>query len=262
MADLSPPALGGNSQPENTELSGSGGGDASSSHQVTEATQTVPQPYILRPGLAPVPPRLVAKIQKLAFVDMAELLRDNLEMQRREDSQGQQTLSTPACIRRREIPDLLSWVSCFGVYMAVLCSKHPGMIKQLLAYQTTIIREARRCGGNGWLQYDSFFRQQVAGNPDADWSSLNTSLYAVTFLAQGGKGGQSCASCMEADHTQQDCAMSGRRPRSPTPKRRAYQPPDPYTPDRGKRRSVGTCCFAWNQGECRMRACFVLVTIQ
>ena len=151
----------------------------------------------------------MAKIQKLAFVDMAELLRDNLEMQRREDSQGQQALSVPAHTRRREIPDLLSWVSCFGVYMAVLCKKYPEMIKQLLAYQTMIIREARRCGGNGWLQYDSCFQQQVAGNPDADWSSLNTSLYAVTFLAQGGRGGQSCASCMESDHTQQDCAMSG-----------------------------------------------------
>ena len=40
--------------------------------------------------LTPVPPRLAAKIQQLEFVDMAELLRDNLEVQRRATSQGQQ----------------------------------------------------------------------------------------------------------------------------------------------------------------------------
>ena len=188
---------------------------------------------------------------------MAELLRDNLEVQRREAShERQQSSPSPARRRRREIPDLLSWVSCFGVYAAVLSCKHPNMTKRLLAYQTTIIREARRCGGNGWRQYDSFFRQQVAGNPDAYWSALNTSLYAVTFLAQGGKGGQSCTSCMESDHTQHECAMLSQHPKSPAQAKWAtYQPLEPYTKDWGKRRSSGTCCFAWNQGECRFPHC-------
>ena len=170
---------------------------------------TQPQAFILSAGLAPVPSKLVAKIQKLEFVDMAELLRDNLELQRQMRSQEQ--LSQPSSQprnRQREIPDILSWVSCFGVYMAVLTSKYPEMTRQLLAYQTLIVREARRCGGNGWLAYDTYFRQQVAGDPSADWSSLNTSLYAVTFLAQGGRGGQSCTTCMESDHSQHECAIS------------------------------------------------------
>ena len=117
---------------------------------------------------------------------MAELLRDNLEVQRQVASQDQSASTTGQSTRnrRREIPDLLSWVSCFGVYMAVLTGKHPQMIKPLLAYQRMIVREARRCGGNGWLAYDTYFRHQVAGDPEADWSCLNTSLYAVTFLAQ------------------------------------------------------------------------------
>ena len=106
-----------------------------------------------------------------------------------------------------EIPDLLSWVSCFGVYVAVLTSKHPNMTKQLLDYQTMIIREAWWCRGNGWLQYDSFFQQKVAGTVDADWTELNTSLYAVTFLAKSSKGGQHYTSFMEFDHMQQECVM-------------------------------------------------------
>ena len=47
------------------------------------------QPFLLSKGLAPVPPKLVTKIQNLEFVDMAELLRDNLEVQRQVASQDQ-----------------------------------------------------------------------------------------------------------------------------------------------------------------------------
>ena len=189
------------------------GGETTQHLQEDKNTQqTAAQPFLLSDGLAPVPPKLVAKIQKLDFVDMAELLRDNLEVQRREASQEQQQSTPPAHRHQREIPDLLSWVSCFGVYAAILVGKHPNMTKCLLVYQTM---EARRCGGSGWWQYDSCFRQQVAGNPEADWATLNTSLYAVTFLAQGSKGGQSCMSCMESDDSQNECAMLTQRPRSP-----------------------------------------------
>ena len=71
----------------------------------------------------------------------------------------------------------------------MLTSKHPEMIKPLLAYQTMIVHEARQCGRNGWLAYDTYFWQQIAGDPKSDWSCLNTSLCEVTFLAQDGKGG-------------------------------------------------------------------------
>ena len=39
------------------------------------------QPFVLSDGLAPVPAKLVARILRGKFVDMAELLRDNLEVQ-------------------------------------------------------------------------------------------------------------------------------------------------------------------------------------
>ena len=231
----------------------------SSQPESSKGPPTQQQPFILSTGLAPVPAKLVAKIQKLEFVDMAELLRDNLEVQRQMASQEQPSPSASQLRsnRRREIPDLLSWVACFGVYMAVLTSKHPEMVKQLLAYQTLNVREARRCGGNGWLAYDTYFRQQVAGDPKADWSCLNTSLYAVTFLAQGGKGGQSCTTCMESDHTQYECAVSRHRSWSPAPAKRTTFTPraEPYVTDRGKRRSSSMCCFAWNQGDCRYPQC-------
>ena len=159
-------------------------------------------PFLLGEGLAPVHARLVAKILKGDYVDMAKLLRDNLEAHWRGWLQDSSVAdSCPTSKRQRcEIPNLLSWVQCFGSYMGVVNSRHPEKIKQLLVYQTLIVREAplskiqllnlellpqmvpspsplspstARCGGCGWLAYDSMFRQQAAGNPSVDWSRLN-----------------------------------------------------------------------------------------
>ena len=73
-------------------------GTSSSQPEKAKSSTTLQQPFLLSNGLAPVPPKLVAKIQKLEFVDMAELLRDNLEMQRQAASQDQ--LFTPAHYHR------------------------------------------------------------------------------------------------------------------------------------------------------------------
>ena len=187
------------------------GGHPSTSSGATGAAgpQSSGKPFILSEGLPPVPCKLVARILKGEFIDMAELLRDNLEAQRRASAVAQVGAAAASNAKsRREVPDLMSWVQCFGTYIAVVTSQFPHRIKELLAYQTLIVREARRCGGRGWLAYDSHFRQQVVGNEAADWSRLNQSLYAVTFITQGDRDRtRSCVVCLESDHTEEQCAL-------------------------------------------------------
>ncbi len=90
-------------------------------------------------------------ILRVEFVDMAELiLKDNMEAERRRmqvDGEGMQHFQgRPA---RREIPDIISWVQCFGLYAAVVTSHYPEKIRELLTYQTMIVSEARRLGDAG-----------------------------------------------------------------------------------------------------------------
>ena len=231
------------------------------------------QAFILGEGLPPVPAKLVGKICRGEFVDMAELLRDNIEAERRRGSAGEASRS--ASQRRREIPDILSWVQCFGTYACVVASQHPEKLTQLLAYQTTVIREARRCGGTGWQGYDSMFRQHAANmGADTDWSKLNNSLYAVTFLAQQNGRGRTCEYCLESDHVAAECALAPSRPTEPQPP--ARQPPgqglqfggaesrrpgesrDPATSMGGRSRGpsrapVDRVCYSWNEGFCRFQ---------
>lgn len=219
-------------------------------------------PFVLSEGLPPVPAKLVAKIQKGDYVDMAELLRDNMEWERRlssSDSSG----SKIGRASRREVPDLLSWITCFGIYASVVCDKSPEKAKQLLAYQTLIVREARRCGGKGWQSYDSMFRQQVANKPEADWSVLNSSLYTTSFLANQNGRGRTCKWCLETDHASTSCALA------PPSNEKQQSRPNSYGRDRdldstpfSDRRSarwgrneVRGACFAWNEGRCSLPYC-------
>jgi len=172
-----------------------------------------------------VPAKLVARILRGDFIDMAELLRDNLETQRRGALQeaGSSSSSSPAHARR-EVPNLLTWVQCFSIYTAVIASQHPERVQKLLAYQTLIIREARRCGGCGWLSYDSYFRQQVAGEWRGDeWGRLNPYLFSSTFLVLGGSTRPNCSLCLESDHRDEDCALAKAKATVVPPPRQSLQ---------------------------------------
>ena len=90
---------------------------------------------MLNSVLPVVPARLVRRIAKGDFVDMAELLRDNLEAERR---RAQSEIDTGRGVapagNRREVQDFTSWVQCFALYASVVQSKFPEKGKDLWAY--------------------------------------------------------------------------------------------------------------------------------
>ena len=228
------------------------------------------QPFLFSDGFPPVPAKLVGKILRLEFVDMAELLRDNIEAERRQ-GRLRETTGVPAKQQhRREIPDILSWIQCFGTYVSVVASKFPERVSRMLAYQTTLVREARRCGGGGWAAYDTAFRQQAATDKECDWSKLNSSLYPVTFMAQATGRGMCCFHCLEADHVGDECALSPKPrqerpqvnpglglPARPAGEGTRSEPPRVSGRPRmrvarpGTQRAQEKICYSYNDGGCR-----------
>ena len=100
------------------------------------------RPFILAEALPVVPARIVKRILKGVFVDMAEFLRDNLELERRQAViEGPPSAALPYRPSRREMPDLLSWIQCFSLFAGVVCSKYPDKAAQLWAYQATMWRQ-------------------------------------------------------------------------------------------------------------------------
>ena len=225
-------------------------------------TKHLEGPFVLSEALPVVPAKMVKRILKKGeFVDMAELLKDNLEAERRrfvaEGTGGMSHFTNRQS--RREVPDILSWLHCFSLYAAVVTSKYPEKTKELLAYQATIIAEARRCGGRGWALYDAHFRQQMASLESADFSKINQSLYSTTFLAYGSKA-RSCTTYMLPDHTDEECALHPNREvpliRMREPAARTREEIRMVRPEMGRKKPRKGACFAWNGSECARKNCF------
>ena len=126
--------------------------------------------------------------------NMAEFVRDKVEVERRRATgEGE-----PSQSRRREVPDISSWLQCVSLYAAVTGAHYSEKARELLAYQAQLVPEHRQCGGKGWLLYDAAFRQQILNIQEADFSKLNQFLYHTTFVAYGGKS-WSCNHCLLSD---------------------------------------------------------------
>ena len=204
-----------------------------------------PQPFILGEGLPAVLAKLANKIQKGEFVDMAELLKDSIEAERCRVAQGQEGSSSSHTSSRaswREVPDLLSWLQCFR------CTWREVPGEELWVYMIFLIRESRRCEGEGWRDYDSMFCQQAVSAADLEWSKVNNSLFSVTFLDQGSGRGKACKFCQETDHEPDVCALA---PRKTSLGETAGGEKKPASRDR---RSwcpkAERVCYSWNEGRC------------
>ena len=149
---------------------------------------TVPSPHagmVLSPAAEPYSRKLVEKVRSGQFIEMRELLADNIALiHQLESIQGCTPLHTlgPTRPRLREVSSLPTWCYCFLGYMAILTSD-PSTRDQL-AYARLVIKEALRHGGQGWLDYDRAFRQQAAAEPSLRWNTLLPGLLASTILGQ------------------------------------------------------------------------------
>lgn len=208
---------------------------------------TSQQGLVLSPAAEPLPKKLVDKIRSGQFVEMRELLADNVSLVNQlETVQGVPAAHMLGATRPRlrEVTSLISWCYCFLGYIAVgtLDTK----TRDQLAYARLIIKEAQRHGGQGWLDYDHAFRQQVAADPSIHWNTLNPGLQASTILGQGmPTAGSFCTLCRGVDHTRPQCALACLQPLPGprTPTTRSY--PSPPT-----RRRPADVCFSWNRGNC------------
>ena len=235
----------------------------------TESVDTAP--FILSEALPVVPAKLVKKIRNGEYIDMAELLKDNIELERRRaatEGEGSRSSFLTHRTGRRELPDIMSWLHCFSLFAAVVSAEYPEKARDLWAYQAIMIGEHRRCGGRGWQMYDACFRQQLTSLQGAEFGKLNQSLYSTTFLAYRGRG-QSCPTCLLSDHLPEECALhpdrampvvrltdrtgAGEwRARSPERRGRSSERRDQ---EPGRKRQRKGACFLWNDGKCSSARC-------
>ena len=207
-------------------------------------------PFKVANSIAPIPAKLVKKIQSLEFVDMRELLPDNIALSERLAALPP-GLAPLKPLGQREIRGekaLMTWVSSFATYIAVIAEAHPQRVHDMLAYMRLIVREASKFGGTGWLTYDAVFRRNHE-NSQTPWNYLDASLHQIYIASQREKAAVPCCYCQEMDHETSECAVAAIMPRpandlrSPAGALRKGKRPSPYTRQR-------PICNSWNAGRC------------
>ena len=95
------------------------------------------EPFTLGEGLPVIPAKIVTKILRGEYVEMSELLQDNISLDTKLATAHSEGVSAGhlKASKKGEISDdvngLLSWVECFNIYSTILLTKHPSLAKPL-----------------------------------------------------------------------------------------------------------------------------------
>ncbi len=193
---------------------------------------------------------------------MRDLLPDNMAL-------GEHLEALPTCLgqphrqaEQREVGSLITWISSFATYVAVISQTHPDRVTDMLAYMRLIIREAHKHGGQGWLTYDSLSPQPPRSIGALE--HLDPSLHTAYIAGQSLPPRVPCKHCNETDHFPEDCALAPLIP-SVRPSQRKRQLPFARPPNCPA--SAGTAqgvqkrlCISWN-GTMRIPGSLFLQTL-
>lgn len=230
----------------------------------TPPAAVIPPPGLsLSPATEPFPQKLVARVRSGQFVELRDMLTDNIALLQ----QMETFTSTYACMpglpgvlkpRLRDITSLASWMYCFMAYIAMRVTDPAA--RDLLAYARLVIREAQRHGGTGWMNYDRVFRQQAAIDATLRWNTIHPGIQAATLVGQAqGTAASMCTLCREPDHTAAGCALAylqqpvGQAPPTAAGPTRTSLPSGPPARSRyatRRRQDIRAICTSWNRGKC------------
>ena len=165
-------------------------------------------------GLPALPKKHVEKIEAGEYIDFTELPPARGKFRSILPAVEGQVLVVQAVDllqSRRVIPYLATWLQCFAIYAAVIASKQPSRLPDLLAYMSII---AKKFLWPSWVVYDQNFCQEAAGCGSSEWARVDPGISAQCFtdMAIGSEGW--CKHCQSIEHTSERCPLVPAYPNS------------------------------------------------
>ena len=77
--------------------------------------------------------------------------------------------------------NIVDWIQCFAVYMAIISRHKPKRVADLLHYQSLIIGLSRDCREGKWVIYDRCFHLKASASRNEQWSVIDITLWNMTF---------------------------------------------------------------------------------
>ena len=137
--------------------------------------------FLISANFPPIPAKLVQKIRRLEFVELNQLLPDNLVSFPNQDSElGDQKLPR----ERKKLPpidDIPSWYLAMLLYTATCHATYPHKTGEMLAYMASILQTSFNYPVEACLSYDRVFQAQAHLKPHFNWAGDNTRLWNDKF---------------------------------------------------------------------------------
>ena len=146
------------------------------SHNLDEDSQN-DKPALISNGLPPIPARLLKRVENGLFVEMAELSPSYLDS-------SDCSIDDQHVGPRKRLPalkDIMDWVGCFGIYIAIVSRQKPKRVPDLLGYQRIIMGASLHCREGKWLTYDRRFRLKASASNATEWSTIDITIWNTTF---------------------------------------------------------------------------------
>ena len=193
----------------------------SSSSEALHSSRKLHPPVLISDGIPPVPLRLLKQVEQGLFVEMAEVHPNYLDSV--ELNMGYQPTGSHKQVP--EISDIVDWIQCFGIYMAIISRSKPKRIADLIGYQSIIIGASQLGHEGRWILYDCRFRLKASASRTRQWSTIDITIWNMAFPDRAIKS-----------HPGQGCDLRS------TPLSYSQRPPRQNQPI-SRRRSI---CLDWN----------------
>jgi len=138
-------------------------------------------------GLPPIPFSLLKQVEDGLFVEMAELLPSYLDS----SDLNADNQCARSCKRPPEVLDIMDWIQCFAVYVAIISRHKPKWVADLLGYQSLIIGASRACCEGKWATYNRRFCLKASASHIDQWSAIDATLWNMNFPERAIQNGQS-----------------------------------------------------------------------
>ena len=158
-------------------------------------------------ALSSVPTKLGQRILNDEYVNLDELLPENLSKQPKEqvcwqasaDAHAPLTISLPDTTARRKVVDMSSWVQAFTHYAATVLRWAPERAAELIGCQALISQAFQNFQNSVVLAYNREFRALISQSAGRRLDEVDTTLWAMKFT---GQARSSCRRCTLHDSPQ------------------------------------------------------------
>lgn len=150
-----------------------------------------PSTAVITEGIPPISARILEKIRRWEYVDLADLLSESAgKTSEFSDCPGDQVILVQSLdqVRRKkkQIVDISTWLQAFSIYAAALVAD-PSTTKEestgLCSHMFLITQIEKDLGGLKWYKYDKEFRERAAATNTRIWGILNLTIYGRCLAA-------------------------------------------------------------------------------